>query len=154
MPRPPAPPDATLPAPRRQGNINFTGTSGRSYAFQAWPIDTRFKPVAAVYFVTKRAFLNRTYNTASHDAIYIGQTDNLANAFGAKVSLERFLKHEANCVCVHPLVDPELRDAIVRDLLGRHSTYCNDNEQGRHLAGVIDVHNPPQAKTPDTEPRT
>lgn len=139
MPKPPEPSEASVPPPRRQGNINFTGKSGRLYPFQVWPIDTRFKPVAAVYFITKRAFRNRTYNTASHDAIYIGQTGSLADAFGAAVSLERFLKHEANCVCVHPLADPQQRIAAVDDLLGAHGTYCNDDGRGRHLAGIIDI---------------
>jgi len=139
MPRPPAPPDSPVRGPRRQGNINFTGKSGKPYSFQVWPIDTRFKPVAAVYLVTKRAYRNRTYNTASHDAIYIGQAASLADAFGAAVSLERFLKHEANCVCVHPLADPEQRIAVAEDLLGTHSTYCNDSGRGWHPSGIIDA---------------
>ena len=135
----PALTDATTPAPKRQGNISFAGTSGRQYAFQVWPMDTRFKPVAAVYFVTKRAYRNRTYHTASHDAIYIGQTDSLADAFSNTASLERFQKFEANCVCVHPLADPAHRIAIVQDLLGVHSTYCNDDSRGRRNFGVIDA---------------
>ena len=109
----PAPTDGTTPAPKRQGNISFAGTSGRQYAFQVWPMDTRFKPVAAVYFVTKRAYRNRTYHTASHDAIYIGQTDSLADAFSNTASLERFQKFEANCVCVHPLADPAQNTAEI-----------------------------------------
>jgi hypothetical protein len=95
--------------------------------------------VAAVYFVTKRAYRNRTYHTASHDAIYIGQTDSLADAFGKTAPLERFMKFEANCVCVHPLADPILRSAIVEDLLGMHSTHCNDDSRGQRNFGVIDA---------------
>ena len=135
----PAPVDGTTPAPRRQGNISFAGTSGRQYAFQVWPMDTRFKPVAAVYFVTQRAYRNRTYHTASHDAIYIGHTDSLADTFGTTAALERYVKFEANCVCVHPLVDPLQRAAIVRDLLGVHSTHCNDDSKGHRNFGIIDA---------------
>ncbi len=117
-------------------------------------MDARFKALPAVYFITKRAYRNRTYNTASHDAIYIGQTSSLADAFGAAVSLERFLKHEANCVCVHLLADPEQRIAVVEDLLGMHSTHCNDDGRGRRLTGVIDIHNPAPEKARDPQPLT
>jgi len=36
------------------GRVTFTGDSGRDYAFAAYPRETRFKPVAAVYVITKR----------------------------------------------------------------------------------------------------
>lgn len=135
----PTPTAGTTPAPRRQGTINFSGASGRRYAFQVWPMETRFKPLAAVYFVTKRAYRNRTYRTASHDAIYIGHTDSLADAFGGGVSPERFLKFEANCVCVHPLIDPVQRAAVVADLLGANSTHCNDDSRAARNFGAIDA---------------
>jgi hypothetical protein len=100
---------------------------------------TRFKPMAAVYFVTKRAYRNRTYNTASHDAIYIGQTDNMTETFGTAAQPACFLKHEANCICVHPLTDPEQRIAVVQDLLGVHSTHCNDEGRSKPLVAVNDA---------------
>ena len=36
------------------GRVTFTGESGRDYAFAAYPRETRFKPIAAVYVITKR----------------------------------------------------------------------------------------------------
>ena len=102
-------------------------------------MDTRFKPMAAVYFVTKRAYRNRTYNTASHDAIYIGQTDNLTETFGTAAQPACFLKHEANCICVHPLTDPEQRIAVVQDLLGVHSTHCNNEGRSKPVVAVNDA---------------
>ena len=33
---------------RMSSNINFRGKSGERYCFQAWPLDTRFKPMGAV----------------------------------------------------------------------------------------------------------
>lgn len=118
-------------APASQGKVNFTGKSGRPHAFWAWPLDTRFKPVAAVYLVTKRAYRNSTYRMASHDVIFIGQTENLSETFAATVSLERYLQHGANCICVFLLADAEQRRAIELDLLASHSTYCNGGGNGR-----------------------
>ena len=90
----PALTDATTPAPKRQGNISFAGTSGRQYAFQVWPMDTRFKPVAAVYFVTKRAYRNRTYHTALDMTPYQAWTGRIPCldrliTFGSKITARR-----------------------------------------------------------------
>ena len=57
------------------GRVTFTGDSGRDYAFAAYPRETRFKPVAAVYVITKRKA--HAEGRASHTRLYVGQTDNL-----------------------------------------------------------------------------
>jgi len=41
------------------GRVTFTGESGQDYAFAAYSRDTRFKPIAAVYVITKRAIICR-----------------------------------------------------------------------------------------------
>jgi hypothetical protein len=56
------------------GGITFNGKSGEKYYFKAWPLNTKFNPLGAVYFVTKRVFNDKTYRRASHQSIYIGQT--------------------------------------------------------------------------------
>ncbi|MBI2314094.1 MAG: hypothetical protein HYU77_16500 [Betaproteobacteria bacterium] len=109
----------------KYGNITFSGKSGEKYCFQAWPLGTRFKSLGAVYFVTKRAFKNRTYDRACHEAVYIGQTGNLADPFGTQSQLDCFEKHGANCVCVFAVDTEELRLAVEQDLLAAHSTSCN-----------------------------
>jgi len=121
-----------------QGKVSFTGNSGRQHQFWAWPLDTRFKPVAAVYFITKRAYRNRTYHMASHDAIYIGHTENLAETFAPTVSLARYLEHGANCVCVCLLDDAEQRVAIEQDLLAAHNTHCNGNGKNKYFGAISD----------------
>jgi hypothetical protein len=110
----------------RQGNVNFAGKSGERYHFQAWSLEARFKSIAAVYFVTKRAYDNGTYHRASHDGIYIGQTADLSGALAAEGQLDRFRKYGANCVCVYVLADEERRIAVERDLLDAHHTICNN----------------------------
>jgi len=122
----------------RQGSVNFAGKSGERYHFQAWSLEARFKSVAAVYFVTKRAYDNSTYHRACHDGIYIGQTGDLSDALAAEGQLERFRKYGANCVCVHVLADEERRIAVERDLLDAHRTHCNHQARATRLFGAID----------------
>jgi hypothetical protein len=55
--------------------VTFTGESGRDYSFAAYSRDTRFKPIAAVYVITKREA--NAEGRASHTRLYVGQTDNL-----------------------------------------------------------------------------
>lgn len=108
------------------GNITFHGKSGEKYYFQAWPLETRFKSVGAVYFVTKRVFNDKTYRRrASHEAVFIGQTGNLADPFGTQLQLGCFGKHGANCVCVHLDASEERRLTIEQDLIDSQSPSCN-----------------------------
>ena len=111
------------------GGISFVGKSGEKYYFHAWPLETRFKSVGAVYFVTKRSFSNKTYRIAGHESIYIGQTGNLGDPAATPLRVERFLKHGANCVCVYLDPSEERRLAVAQDLLAAHSTSCNDERE-------------------------
>jgi len=111
------------------GDITFSGKSGHKYHFQAWPLETRFKPLAAVYFVTKRAFDNGTYSRASHDSIYIGQTANLADPFATQSQFVCFRKHGANCICICLLESEEQRIAAEEDLIALHGTHCNQRQR-------------------------
>ena len=111
------------------GYITFSGKSGERYRLQAWPLETRFKSVAAVYFVTKRTFENGTYHRACHDAIYIGQTANLADPFATQSQFDCFRKHGANCVCIYPVVSEEQRIRVEQDLIAENSTHCNHQER-------------------------
>ncbi len=108
------------------GNILFSGRSGSKYRFHVWPLETRFKPLAGVYFITRRVFENRNYRLASHEGVYIGQTSNLAAVFESSALLERFRKHGANCICVCPIADEGQRLATEQDLLASNRTPCND----------------------------
>ncbi|MGH8660919.1 MAG: hypothetical protein ACREUB_04055 [Burkholderiales bacterium] len=122
----------------RQGSVIFVGKSGERYHFQVWSLDARFKSVAAVYFVTKRAYDNNTYRRASHEGIYIGQTEDLSGSLAAEAQLERFSKYGANCVCVYVLADAERRIAVEQDLLDAHRTHCNHQARAARLFGASD----------------
>jgi hypothetical protein len=118
------------------GGITFNGKSGEKYYFKAWPLTTKFNPLGAVYFVTKRAFNDKTYRRASHQSVYIGQTADLTAPLAPLPQLTCFEKNGANCICVY--VDPseERRLAIAQDLLGAHRTTCNDMREHRTRAQV------------------
>jgi hypothetical protein len=122
----------------RHGSVTFGGKSGEKYHFQVWPLGTRFKSLAAVYFVTKRAYDNSTYRRACHDGIYIGQTENLADALAVEAQLQRFKKFGANSVCVHVLADEGRRIAIEQDLLAVHSTHCNHEARAARIFSVAE----------------
>ena len=103
------------------GRVTFTGESGQDYAFAAYSRDTRFKPIAAVYVITKR---EANEGRASHTRLYVGQTDNLQG--------QPFNHHEhcfdrkhANCVCVFPETDQNRRLAIETDLRRVYDPPCN-----------------------------
>jgi len=113
------------------GGITFSGKSGEKYYFKAWPFKTRFNPLGAVYFVTKRVFSDKTYRRASHESIFIGQTADLTTPLGLPGELACFEKNGANCICVYVDANPERRVAIVRDLLAAHRTTCNDMREHR-----------------------
>jgi hypothetical protein len=105
------------------GGITFTGKSGEKYFFHAWPLETLFGAVAAVFYVTKRSFSNKTYRIASHEGIYIGQTANLTDPLA---QIDRFRKLGANCICVHVLADEARRQLVAQDMLAAHNTSCNN----------------------------
>ena len=113
------------------GGITFNGKSGEKYYFKAWPLQTRFNPLGAVYFVTRRVFSDKTYRRASHESIYIGQTTDLTNPFAPPLQLACFDKHGANCICVYVDASEERRIAITQDLMAAHRTTCNDLREHR-----------------------
>ena len=113
------------------GGITFNGKSGEKYYFKAWPLQTRFNPLGAVYFITKRVFADKTYRRASHESIFIGQTADLTAPLGLPAELGCFEKNGANCICVYVDANEERRVAIAQDLLAAHRTTCNDMREER-----------------------
>jgi hypothetical protein len=99
-------------------NVVFRGKSGERYRFQTWPIGTAFKPVAAVYVVTKRTYEDRTFTTkASHQPLAIGETPDLSATFVGKADMKALAAKGANCICVLAIAEPERRSHVERDLI-------------------------------------
>ena len=105
------------------GRVTFTGESGQDYAFAAYSRDTRFKPLAAVYVITKRR--TDRNGPAFHARIYVGQTDNLERHSLNHERKHCFDRKHANCVCVFPENDQDRRLAIETDLRRAYDPPCN-----------------------------
>lgn len=111
---------------RRYGDLMLSGRSGAKYCFQTWPLETRFRSVGAVFFVTKRLITDQTFRRASHAVIYIGQTADLSDPLAAQAQLSAFERHGANCICVCQIADESQRLAIVEDMVASHQPYLNN----------------------------
>lgn len=110
----------------QQGTITFEGKSGQKYNFAIWPFNSNWSAVAAVYAVTHSKPSGSDGKT--HDPIYIGETDNLAERLGSHHKADCFRKHNANQVCAHQESDGESREAIEADILANsgYNWVCND----------------------------
>lgn len=108
-------------ADKKYGDIMLSGKSGHKYCFQAWPFGTRFRPLGAVFFVTKRLFNNKNYRRASHEVLFIGETASMAEPLASLFQLDAFEKRGANCVCVYPTTDEAQRRSMLDDLVAGHS---------------------------------
>jgi hypothetical protein len=98
--------------------ITFKGKSGERYRFQAWPMETKFKAVGGVYLITKRVFEDRTFTTkASHQALAIGQTPDLAVSLVSESERAKLIAQGANCICVCAAADEARRVQIEKDLI-------------------------------------
>ena len=53
---------------KQYGDVMMVGQSGNKYRFGTWPLGTRFRSVAAVYFVSKRFVQETTFRRARHEA--------------------------------------------------------------------------------------
>ena len=99
--------------------LTLTGKSGRQYEFKCYPIGTEFRPVAAVYAVTKR----KTDRT--HTVIYVGQTSNLPERFDDHHKAACFSGHGANCICIHRDNNESSRQEKEADLIAAYNPPCN-----------------------------
>jgi hypothetical protein len=128
----------------KYGNVFFCGKSGEDYRFEAWSLETRFRAMAGVYFVTRRSVEDSNYNRACHENIYIGQTASLADPIGTHARFTCFEKHGANCVCVYAVESEERRISIENDLLAAYPTVCN--QEGNRDILWFDIKKPDTAE--------
>lgn len=111
-------PKPTATAPQANRTVNFKGKSGERYAFQACSIGTKFKAVGGVYLVTRRTYEDRTFAAkASHHALAIGQTADLATALLTSAELNKLTAQGANCICVFAVAEEARRIEIEKDLI-------------------------------------
>jgi len=102
----------------RLGTIILEGCSGKTYDFDIYPIDTIFKALGAIYFISKRKDRN-------HEKIYLGITEDLSTRFVNHHKQDCFDKHDANCISVHLNQSETERESIEKDILCKHDFSCN-----------------------------
>ena len=95
-------------------SIRVKGTSGTAYIFHLYPWGTAFKPVGAVYVVTRRS--QKSSGGFHHKRIHIGTTADLSQGVDQEEQQDKFERYAANCIWVHRETDPTVRNQIQRDL--------------------------------------
>ena len=103
----------------KTGTLTLEGCSGKTYEFEIYPIDTNFKVLGAIYFISKRE--NRNY-----ERIYVGITEDLSTRFDNHHKQDCFDKHEANCISIHLNQSKKERELIEKDILCKYNFKCND----------------------------
>ena len=101
----------------------FQGKTG-THSFEVYPINANFNPVAAVYIFTKRTV--DASGKGSHEFIYIGQTDSLADRIPNHDKRPCVRRNGANCICVHRDNNERSRLNKETDLRAASNTLCND----------------------------
>lgn len=104
------------------GNVRIRGVSGRIYTFRAYPIETAFARVGAVYFISSRN--HQPDGRISHSRIYCGETGNLSTRPDVVNSANSFKINNANCICILPKEDGSLRAEIERDIHRKYKFLC------------------------------
>lgn len=104
-------------------DATFNGKSGR-YGFEVFPIDAAFNSVGAVYIFTKRVVDSSGKGT--HELLYIGETESLANRIPTHEKWPSIRRHGANCICVHRDDNSNSRLNKETDLRAASPTPCNN----------------------------
>lgn len=89
-----------------------------------YPLDTSFKALGAVYFVTRR--VPKPEGGGSHTYLYVGETGDLSTRFDDHHKQTSFDQHNANCIGIHLDSSQKSRLSKESDLHLGHEWLCND----------------------------
>lgn len=106
------------------GTLTLVGASGKEYIFNVYPIDTEFKALGAVYYISKRTE-KPDGSGGSHEQIYIGETGDLSDRFDSHHKADCFKDHNANCISIHQESNEQTRLVIESDLVKAYDPPCN-----------------------------
>jgi len=105
------------------GSVSVAGASGRRYELGIYPRADVFKPLGAVFFLTKR--IPFAEGEAEYTWIYVGETADLARWPDGAVPMTCIDEREANSICLMIEEDQARRQAIVADIREAHKPPCN-----------------------------
>ena len=109
-----------MPEPER---LTLSGGTYLAYDFDLFPIGAEFRPIAAVYVITRRTGRG---GAQEHEVLYVGETANLQGALANHPKAECFTRHKAELVGVHRQEDETSRTEMVEDLVAELRPPCND----------------------------
>ena len=84
--------------------ITIKGMSGSNYIFNVYGFKSysdlinTFTNTPALFAFTKRYSNGHAFE---HDLIYVGETKDLSTSFNQSHNYNRFLRNDANCICIH-----------------------------------------------------
>ena len=105
--------------------VTFTGTSGNTYDFIPYSIDTSFENFGAVYIFTNRQYNNQE-GVYKHSPLYIGKTSELGDRIDGHEKRNCVNQHGGNTICVYSESNATSRSTIESDLIANYSTPCNE----------------------------
>ncbi len=106
------------------GKTTFDGSSGKAYRFTVYPLNTRIRKIAGLYVIA-----NRSHGDArehQHEALYVGQTEDLSQPFEKHRKAQEFERLGGNCICLHADDSEESRVKKEQDLVAAMHPVCND----------------------------
>lgn len=106
------------------GNLILTGESKEKYDFDVYPINTNFRSIGAVYYISKR--IEKSDGTVSHEAIYIGQTGNISERLENHNKEDCFNRYDVNCISIHRKDNESDRFSVEADLIRAYNPPCNE----------------------------
>jgi hypothetical protein len=109
-----------MPEPER---LTLSGDTYVAYDFDIFPIGAEFRPIAAVYVISRRTGRG---GPQEHEVLYVGETANLQAAMADHPKAECFARHKGDSLGVHRQEDETSRRETVADLVAELRPPCND----------------------------
>jgi hypothetical protein len=97
----------------------WTGTSGKQYQYEVYPIDTNWNDVPGNYIFAK------VNSSRRWTAIYIGETESFSDRLPNHNQLACVRRNGGTHVHAHTNRDTRARKAEEQDLISNHNPACN-----------------------------
>ena len=105
------------------GTLTLKGVSGNEYKFNVYPLNTDFKSIGGIYYISKR--IVKENGIGSHSKLYIGQTEDLSERFDNHHKWDCFEENSANAISIYREESKDERLGIEKDLIDNYEPPCN-----------------------------